>query len=467
LHYSDIVVTTVDGTRRRRLTPRGFYSDPVWSPDGSKIAFVGLRRDDADIYVVDADGTGRRKLARAVSGTPNPYGVPKPRPNPAWSPDGGKIAFTSYGDGNEDIYVVDVDGGGLVNLTRSRGTDRKPVWSPDGRQIAFRGDRDGNGEVYVMNADGSAQRRLTRNPAPDNGPVWSPDGRRILFQRALGDIWVMNRDGSGQQNLTPDVRPARIARDWSPAWSPDGRLIAFLSERDNTPRVYVMSSAGGEPAALGEFVDEFFAVGRISRSAGGVRFSVSLPKTSQWENGPIAHVGGLPNRPRFFVRNFLIRKSLVRGQAAEVMIYWTAFPGGRQVAPCTRLLSPALARSSIDDLAATLAKAPGSELVEAPTRVTLGGRPARYVELVVREDRGCNPGFFFTWRDRMSGALWGGTEPGDRIRVWIVEVDGRRLFFVAETKEGFNHPLREPPSKPELQRARREISKIVQSVRFE
>ena len=110
-----------------------------------------------------------------------------------------------------------------------------------------------------MNADGSAQRRLTRNPAPDNGPVWSPDGRRILFQRALGDIWVMNRDGSGQRNLTPDVRPARIARDRSPAWSPDGRLIAFLSERDNTRRVYVMTSAGGEPAALGEFVDEFFA----------------------------------------------------------------------------------------------------------------------------------------------------------------------------------------------------------------
>ena len=278
-HYSDLVVANVDGSRRRIVAPRGVYEDPVWSPDGRKLAFVRLRGDNAEVYVVAADGTGRRKLAHAVSYVALDGNPKSPNPNPEWSPDGRRIAFTSNRDGNEDIYVVDVDGGGLVNLTRSRGTDRRPVWSPDGRQIAFRGDRDGNGEVYVMNADGSAQRRLTRNPAPDNGAVWSPDGRRILFQRALGDIWVMNRDGSGQRNLTPDVRPARIARDTSPAWSPDGRLIAFLSERDNTGRIYVMTAAGGEPAALGEFVDEFYAVGRISRSSGGVRFSLSVPKT--------------------------------------------------------------------------------------------------------------------------------------------------------------------------------------------
>jgi TolB protein len=464
LHYSDIVVMNVDGSRQRLLTRRAFYSDPVWSPDGNKVAFVRSRGNNTEVYVANADGSGRRRLAHAVSYVPNPYGVNKGRsPSPAWSPDGQRIAFMSNRGGNEDIFVVNVDGAGMVNVTQSRGTDRTPVWSPDGRRIAFRSDRDGNGEVYAMNADGSGLQRLTRNPASDGGPVWSPDGRKILFERfrhGNSDIWVMNRDGSGQRNLTPDVRPARIARDSSPAWSPAGRLIAFVSERDNTRKVYVMTAAGGESGALGEFVDEFFPVGRISRSAGDVRFSLSVPKTSPlWENGPLG--------PRFLARSFLIRRSLVRGQAAEVMIYWTALPGGRQVAPCSQLLSPALARSSIDDLAATLAKAPGSELVEAPTRVTLGGRPARYVELVVREDRGCNPGFFFTWRDQMWGALWGGTEPGDRIRAWIVGVDGRRLFFVAETKEGFNHPLRPPPSKSDLQRVGREITKIVESIRFE
>jgi hypothetical protein len=149
------------------------------------------------------------------------------------------------------------------------------------------------------------------------------------------------------------------------------------------------------------------------------------------------------------------------------MSYWTAFPGGGQIAPCSKLLSPALARSSIDDVAAVVGKADGTELVAGPKRVTLGGRPARYVELVIREDRGCDRGFFFTWRDEIHGALWGGTEPGERIRTWIVEVDRTRLFFVAETKEGFNHPLRPPPSKSELQRVGREITKIVRSIRFE
>jgi Tol biopolymer transport system component len=460
-HYSDLVVANVDGSRRRIVAPRGVYEDPVWSPDGRKLAFVRLRSDNAELYVVAADGTGRRKLAHAVSYVTLDGNPKSPNPNPAWSPDGRRIAFTSNRDGNEDIYVVDVDGGGLVNLTRSRGTDRRPVWSPDGRQIAFRGDRDGNGEVYVMAADGSAQRRLTRNPAPDNGAVWSPDGRRILFQRALRDIWVMNRDGSGQRNLTPDVRPARIAADTSPAWSPDGRLIAFLSERDNTPKVYVMTAAGGEPAALGEFVDKLYAVGRISRSAGGVRFSLSVPRTDpQWENGPVG--GGFGT---FRTRSLRISRSLVRGQAAEVVVYWTAFPGGGQVAPCSKLLNRERGRS-IDDLAAVFSKAPGTELVAGPTHATVGGRPARRLELVVREDLGCQPGYLFAWREPTWASFWG-TEEGDRIRAWIVDVDGRRLVFVAETKEGFNHPLRPPPSKLELQRAGREIQKIIDSIRFD
>jgi hypothetical protein len=277
-------------------------------------------------------------------------------------------------------------------------------------------------------------------------------------------IYVMNRDGSAQQNLTPEVRRARSAEDSSPAWSPDGRLIAFVTRRDGNPKVYVMTASGRDQAELGTFVDEFFAAGRISRSAGGVRYSLSVPKTRpSWENGPPWRVSGIGA-----TRNFLIRRSLVRGQAAEVMIYWAALPGGGKAAePCSRLLNPTLARSSMDDLAATLARAPGTELVEAPTRVTFGGRPARYVELVVRENRGCNPGYFFTWPDHLAGALWGRTEPGERIRVWLVDVEGTRLFFVAETKEGFNHPMRPPPSKRQLQSVRREISKIIESIRFD
>ena len=95
----------------------------------------------------------------------------------AWSPDSRKIAFVSRRDGNREVYVVHADGSGKRNLTRNPAADFAPIWSPDGRTIAFESDRDRDAEIYVMNADGSGQRNLTRNPAPDRAPVWSPGGK--------------------------------------------------------------------------------------------------------------------------------------------------------------------------------------------------------------------------------------------------------------------------------------------------
>ena len=112
---------------------------------------------------------------------------------PALSPDGRKVAFSvadpSNGD-NWDIYVINVDGTGLTNLTNHPEFDGwRPAWSPDGSQIAFFSTRDDpdNDEVYVMNADGSNVRRLTDNPADDAIATWSPDGTRIA--------WETNREG--------------------------------------------------------------------------------------------------------------------------------------------------------------------------------------------------------------------------------------------------------------------------------
>ena len=80
-------------------------------------------------------------------------------------------------DGNSEIYVVNSDGGGLRRLTRNAGPDLAPAWSPDGRRIAFAGSRG----IHVMNADGSGQRNLMRKPTPTSRPTFSPDGRRIAF----------------------------------------------------------------------------------------------------------------------------------------------------------------------------------------------------------------------------------------------------------------------------------------------
>jgi dipeptidyl aminopeptidase/acylaminoacyl peptidase len=126
----------------------------------------------------------------------------------------GKIAF----DGNYEVYVMNADGSGQQNLTRSPGVDVNPAFSPDGSKIAFASYRDGNYEIYVMNADGSDQRRLTGVPGFDLYPAFSPDGSKIAFASTRdvnSEIYVMNADGSGQANLS-----RAAGEDSEPSWQP-------------------------------------------------------------------------------------------------------------------------------------------------------------------------------------------------------------------------------------------------------
>ena len=130
------------------------------------------------------------------------------------------------------------DGTNPRRLTDNSVVEVSPSWSPDGRHIAFTSWRDGNGEIYVMGSDGTNPRRLTDNSAPDWDPTWSPDGRHIAFHSDRDDndnIYVMDSDGSNIRRLT-----SHEADDRSPSWSPDGRHIAFSSKRDGNDNIYVM-----------------------------------------------------------------------------------------------------------------------------------------------------------------------------------------------------------------------------------
>jgi TolB protein len=206
----------------------------VWGGLGTSnlIAFTSLRDGEDEIYVMNADGGAETRITHS----------PFQDISPAWSPDGSKIAFASPRYGNFEIFVMNANGSMQANLTNHPSDDLSPAWSPDGTKIVFASGRDGNREIYVMNADGTGQTRLTNDAAWDQYPAWSPDGTKIAFTSDRDgnyEIYVMNANGTVQANATLNA-----AWDKEPAWSPDGSKIAFTSYRDSNFDIYVMTATG-------------------------------------------------------------------------------------------------------------------------------------------------------------------------------------------------------------------------------
>ena len=216
--------STVD-VQPRQLT---FNKDEDWnhgfSPDGTRIAFSSDRDGDFEIFVMNIDGTG---VVQLTHNDALDWGG-------SWSPDGTRIAFVSDRDGDREILVMNADGTGVVQLTHNDALDFAPRWSPDGTRFVFSSDRDGDFEIFVMNADGTDPLRLTDNGSQEWTASWSPDGTQIAFDSDRdGDfeIFVMNADGTGVVQLTHND-----ALDWFPLWSPDGTRIVFESDPDDSLR---------------------------------------------------------------------------------------------------------------------------------------------------------------------------------------------------------------------------------------
>jgi cytoskeletal protein RodZ len=232
-----------DGGDRFALTEgqSGFLSAPAWSPNGSQIAFVSDRDGDADIWVMNSDGSDPVNLTNDDAKDHSP----------AWSPDGAWIAFASVRDSLYwELYVMRPDGSDVQRLTWwEDASDLSPAWSPDGTRLAFASKRDGNWEIYTMDRDGSNLMRLTDHPADDTNPAWSPDGGRIAFastRDGYAEIYVVAIVGGEAVNLSN----APFSSEYGPTWSPDGGRIAFYSDLDGEWDIYVMASDGSEPVKL-------------------------------------------------------------------------------------------------------------------------------------------------------------------------------------------------------------------------
>lgn len=214
-----IFLMRLDGSEQRLLVSLpGGAAFPSFSPSGNELCFHGQARPRA-IYLVTIHGTGLTNLT-ASGQLPGQAGD---NIRCDWSPQGG-IAFVSTRDTaagaavpNNEIYVMNPDGSGVVRLTNAPGSDANPAWSPKGDRIAFESNRDGRPEIYLMNADGSNQVRLTNfdtEPTPSNvsatKPAWSPAGDRIAFHRRVGaqgqrghlEIYTVNADGTDIRQIT-------------------------------------------------------------------------------------------------------------------------------------------------------------------------------------------------------------------------------------------------------------------------
>ena len=234
-----ILTMNSDGSGPQKLDVQGY--DPAWSPDGAKIAFArstGRAASgtgyNAEIYIMDADGSGQTSLTSGAKSS-----------QPAFSPDGEKIAFVTNRDGNDEIYVMNADGSGQENLTKSSVTpETAPAFSPDGTKIAFASKRDGNYGIYTMNTDGSdtdrsEQKRLTSNSQRDSDPTWSPDGTKIAFS-SQGEYYDHGSHDSGRYEAiytmnTDGSNPQRLSPNETiesePSWSPDGDKIVFKEHK--------------------------------------------------------------------------------------------------------------------------------------------------------------------------------------------------------------------------------------------
>jgi len=250
----DVYIINADGSGLRRLTDG---LDPVWSPDGTQVA-LSRWRDPRGVWIVQADGGAERRL----------FDWSETR-TPAWSPDGSRIAFVrQHGGRLEEVEkcfwqwcftlppephwvlgILNVADGHLSEPPASE-VSLAPTWSPDGSRLVYHGRQ---GLMWTDLTDNSSG-HFASSSGWDTSPHYSPDGTQIVFMDRVHTQWeilVMNADGSGRRQLTHSGSQGEEPHhSVAPAWSPDGRQIAFLSNREGPWRIYVMNADGSQQRAM-------------------------------------------------------------------------------------------------------------------------------------------------------------------------------------------------------------------------
>lgn len=236
----EIYVMDLDGHGIQPVTKNGSINlSPAWSPDGGEIAYTSYKMSNPDLYVKDL-GTGRTRALSNIKGV---------NTSPDFSPDGGKIAMARSVDADSDLFLVDArTGAELRRLTTGGGIDVSPDFALDGSRIVFASERSGGSQVYSMPAGGGDATRLTFTGDFNIDPVLSPDGTKIAYVGRSGggfDIYVCDVDGRNAIRLTQGM-----GDNEDPTWSPDGRYVVFGSTRTGRSELWISTADGRHQTRL-------------------------------------------------------------------------------------------------------------------------------------------------------------------------------------------------------------------------
>jgi TolB protein len=228
----EIYVADYDGENQRRITvSRQLNLTPSWSADGRALAYTAFRPLPDIVVSFIYQGL----LQNPTKGQGTNY-------VPVFSPDGTRIAFMSGRDGNPEIYAINVDGSNLRRLTNHPAGDGTPTWSPNSAQIAFVSDRTGTPQIYLMGADGSKVRRITMNESWADQPTWST---------SVNEIAYAGRTGSGYDIKIYDVASGQSRQitfgegsNERPEFAPNGRHLAFASTRSGGTQIFTVGRDG-------------------------------------------------------------------------------------------------------------------------------------------------------------------------------------------------------------------------------
>ena len=251
VHSFEIVTSALDGSDVRRLTENeSLETNPVWSPDGTRIAFLSDRGNSVGrfrLYTMAADGSDVRSVAPSLRASGDP---------PVWSPNGELLAFYALEEPDSEdggyksvLYTIRSDGSELARLSEMVATRQAPdlpAWSPDGSRIAFTHRQEDGRSIYIVDYDGDNPRKLI--DARTGAPYWSPDGSEILYF-SNGLLSAVPIDGSEVRVLAETDRGGTLA------WSPDGSRIAVRVDttrlnRDSKVVLYTFSLDGSDMRVL-------------------------------------------------------------------------------------------------------------------------------------------------------------------------------------------------------------------------